>query len=226
MSDIYRNFAATIGAAQSKQTAFLDHLGPLTWQAKPDLGIVDLGHNRIYQLNLLGSWSRINNTWRWYWVEETRREVHPDALVLIDHLKAHAGNPLPKEFGERIFSLKNLHPAMIPMTILAMFEELHAIFELPYAEGKGFVALRGCHAPIVPTKSLLRLHTIVQEITTQYPVKVVDFLYGCADFYDVELRNYGNSFQLRGEQGRLFIWADSDGYFDKSELEIEPKNRK
>ena len=224
MNDFYQNFAIRIGAAESKQQAFLEFLGSFTWEANPKQGTVDLGRNRIYQLNLLGSWSKITNTWRWYWVEETRHDVHSDALVLIDHLRTQAGTTLPKEFGEQIFPLESLHPEMLPMTILAMFDELHAIFELPYEDGMGYVALRGNHPPILPSKSLLRLHTVVQKITSQYQVKLEHFLPGCASYYGLEFISYGTSFQLKGTEGRLFVWANSEGYFERSELDVKAVN--
>lgn len=64
---LYNDFAITIGAAESKQLCFMDHLGSFTWELNPASGVANLGNNRVYDVNLLGSYNSSSNQWRWYW---------------------------------------------------------------------------------------------------------------------------------------------------------------
>ncbi len=206
--------------------AFRDFLGAFSWALDPEAGKVNLGNERIYNIQLLGTWAEASNTWRWNWISEVQQDgTHSSAFSLVNFIRAQADvNRLSPEFGQRLPSLEGYPKDTFALIILSMFGG-HDFFECPYEGGAGYILIEGLHPPIALENSVLRLNTVLQMMVDLAPDKAESALLGYLYRANYDFTRENGEYAIKASDGNMNVIM-KEGRFHQVNLDLTPVNQR
>jgi hypothetical protein len=110
-------FTHHVGTAMARQLALADVVGECSWQLDLTTGVITIGDDHHYPVQLLGSESYQTDTWLWAWAN-TESDLPPAVLVLVDEVR---------RFGE----------------VIGVIELVEPSFRLEWADGHQLALLTG-----------------------------------------------------------------------------------
>ena len=95
VAEFYLSIASAYPKAAPRQNAFQQYLDKFPWEIDMETGIVSFGDSLdlTFEIQLLGTHSRISNTWLWGWANSSpsRDTWHPSILEAVNSLRRLGG---------------------------------------------------------------------------------------------------------------------------------------
>lgn len=159
-------FSIHVASSFARQLALGDFLGEHNWNVDIQQAVVDFGNERIYPIQLIGTESKIEETWLWAWANE--QSNLPDKILETSQRI--------REIGQQ-HQISELTEASFPLTVasghmLAMLSAGLAgnccYYRGPYDGGALFFLVNDLPASVFAPVPTSRATTVISEVISQF----------------------------------------------------------